>query len=38
LNVPWQNVIHQYQILGEHSEFLGLVVPDGWEEFFRFIG
>jgi hypothetical protein len=33
-----QNVIHQYQILGEHSEFLALIVPGGWEEFFRFIG
>ena len=31
-------VIHQYQILGTHTEFLGLIVPGGWEEFFRFIG
>ncbi|KAK3071800.1 hypothetical protein LTR53_008005 [Teratosphaeriaceae sp. CCFEE 6253] len=30
--------IHQYQILGPHSEFMGLIVPGGWEEFFRFIG
>ncbi|KAK4894620.1 hypothetical protein LTR27_007262 [Elasticomyces elasticus] len=30
--------IHQYQILGAHSEFVGLIVPGGWEEFFRFIG
>ena len=30
--------IHQYQILGNHTEFLGLIVPGGWEEFFRFIG
>ena len=29
---------HQYQILGTHTEFLGLIVPGGWEEFFRFIG
>ncbi|KAF2772197.1 hypothetical protein EJ03DRAFT_372352 [Teratosphaeria nubilosa] len=31
-------VIHQYQLLGSHSEFIGLIVPGGWEEFFRFIG
>jgi quercetin dioxygenase-like cupin family protein len=31
-------VVHQYQILGTHTEFLGLIVPGGWEEFFRFIG
>lgn len=31
-------VVHQYQILGTHSEFVGLIVPGGWEEFFRFIG
>lgn len=30
--------IHQYQILGDHSEMMGLIVPGGWEEFFRFIG
>ena len=30
-------VIHQYQVLGEHSEWLGLIIPGGWEEFFRFI-
>ncbi|KEF58625.1 uncharacterized protein A1O9_06551 [Exophiala aquamarina CBS 119918] len=30
--------IHQYQILGDYTEFVGLVVPGGWEEFFRFIG
>ncbi|KAK4554089.1 hypothetical protein LTR86_008930 [Recurvomyces mirabilis] len=30
--------IHQYQVLGPHSEFAGLIVPGGWEEFFRFIG
>jgi quercetin dioxygenase-like cupin family protein len=33
-----QHTIHQYQILGPYSEFLGLIVPGGWEEFFRFIG
>ncbi|KXL47714.1 hypothetical protein M433DRAFT_63839 [Acidomyces richmondensis BFW] len=32
------NTIHQYQILGVHSEMIGLIVPGGWEEFFRFIG
>ncbi|KKY28265.1 putative cupin domain protein [Diplodia seriata] len=31
-------VIHQYQILGDHTEFIGLIVPGGWEEFFRIIG
>ncbi|KAH9815743.1 Cupin domain [Teratosphaeria destructans] len=31
-------VVHQYQLLGTHSEFIGLIVPGGWEEFFRFIG
>ena len=30
--------MHQYQILGDHSEFVGLIFPGGWEEFFRFIG
>ncbi|KAK4947788.1 hypothetical protein LTR10_013296 [Elasticomyces elasticus] len=30
--------VHQYQILGEYTEFVGLIVPGGWEEFFRFIG
>ncbi|KAF2160889.1 hypothetical protein M409DRAFT_28769 [Zasmidium cellare ATCC 36951] len=30
--------IHQYQILGNHSEMVGLIIPGGWEEFFRFIG
>lgn len=32
------NTIHQYQIIGQYSEFLGLIVPGGWEEFFRVIG
>ncbi|OGE47465.1 hypothetical protein PENARI_c043G05623 [Penicillium arizonense] len=31
-------VIHQYQILGDRSEFIGLIVPGGWEEFFRLLG
>ncbi|KAK5214068.1 hypothetical protein LTR41_000260 [Exophiala xenobiotica] len=31
-------VVHQYQILGPYTEFVGLIVPGGWEEFFRFIG
>ncbi|KAK4505938.1 hypothetical protein PRZ48_003903 [Zasmidium cellare] len=30
--------IHQYQVLGNHSEMVGLIMPGGWEEFFRFIG
>ncbi|CAJ2512195.1 Uu.00g052100.m01.CDS01 [Anthostomella pinea] len=30
--------IHQYQVLGAHAEMVGLIVPGGWEEFFRFIG
>lgn len=33
-----QGTIHQYQILGEYTEFIGLIIPGGWEEFFRFIG
>ncbi|KAK4544585.1 hypothetical protein LTR36_004157 [Oleoguttula mirabilis] len=32
------NTVHQYQVLGAHSEMIGLIVPGGWEEFFRFIG
>ncbi|KAH8646049.1 RmlC-like cupin domain-containing protein [Tricladium varicosporioides] len=30
--------IHQYQIDSQHTEFIGLIIPGGWEEFFRFIG
>lgn len=30
--------IHQYQIDSSHTEFLGLIIPGGWEEFFRFVG
>ncbi|KAL3428227.1 cupin domain-containing protein [Phlyctema vagabunda] len=30
--------IHQYQIDAAHTEFIGLIIPGGWEEFFRFIG
>ncbi|KAL5317715.1 hypothetical protein ACEPPN_014813 [Leptodophora sp. 'Broadleaf-Isolate-01'] len=30
--------IHQYQITSSHTEFIGLIIPGGWEEFFRFIG
>jgi quercetin dioxygenase-like cupin family protein len=33
-----KGTIHQYQIDSEHSEFIGLIVPGGWEEFFRFVG
>lgn len=25
-------------MLGDHSEFIGLLVPGGWDEFFRFMG
>ncbi|KAK1625361.1 RmlC-like cupin domain-containing protein [Colletotrichum phormii] len=32
------NTIHQYQVLGDHSEFTGLIFPGGWEEFFRDLG
>ncbi|KAK2629879.1 hypothetical protein QTJ16_000699 [Diplocarpon rosae] len=32
------NTIHQYQITSPHTEFAGLIIPGGWEEFFRFIG
>ncbi|KAL5048552.1 RmlC-like cupin domain-containing protein [Aspergillus fruticulosus] len=31
-------VIHQYQTLGDRSEFIGLIVPGGWEDFFRLLG
>ncbi|KAF4636306.1 hypothetical protein G7Y89_g1790 [Cudoniella acicularis] len=30
--------IHQYQVDSHHTEFIGLIIPGGWEEFFRFIG
>lgn len=33
-----QGTVHQYQIIGDYSEFVGVIVPGGWEEFFRFIG
>lgn len=33
-----QGTIHQYQVASSHTEFLGLIIPGGWEEFFRFIG
>jgi len=33
-----QGTVHQYQIDSAHTEFIGLIVPGGWEEFFRFIG
>ncbi|KAJ9271364.1 hypothetical protein DTO212C5_2714 [Paecilomyces variotii] len=36
-SVPPTNV-HQFQILDNNTEFVGLIVPGGWEEFFRFIG
>ncbi|KAL4981256.1 hypothetical protein BDW68DRAFT_193064 [Aspergillus falconensis] len=31
-------VIHQYQTLGDRSEFIGLIIPGGWEDFFRLLG
>ncbi|TVY82325.1 Quercetin 2,3-dioxygenase [Lachnellula suecica] len=30
--------VHQYQMDSAHTEFVGLIIPGGWEEFFRFIG
>ncbi|KAH8882520.1 RmlC-like cupin [Thozetella sp. PMI_491] len=30
--------VHRYQVASEHCEFAGLIVPGGWEEFFRFVG
>lgn len=33
-----KGTIHKYQIDSEHNEFIGLIIPGGWEEFFRFIG
>lgn len=35
---PAQGTIHAYQLLGPHTEMLGLIVPGGWEEFFRCLG
>lgn len=32
------NIVHQYQVLGDYTEFLSLIVPGGWEDFFRVIG
>ncbi|OBT56974.1 hypothetical protein VE04_02566 [Pseudogymnoascus sp. 24MN13] len=32
------NTVHQYQIASAHTEFVGLIIPGGWEEFFRFVG
>jgi hypothetical protein len=34
----YQGVVHQYQIVHPHSEFAGLIIPGGSEEFFRFVG
>ncbi|KAI6715129.1 hypothetical protein JHW43_002366 [Diplocarpon mali] len=33
-----KNTVHQYQITSPHTEFAGLIIPGGWEEFFRFVG
>lgn len=30
--------VHAYQLLGHHSEFLGPVVPGGWDRFFDLCG
>jgi hypothetical protein len=30
--------VHQYQVLGDYTEYLSLIVPGGWEDFFRVIG
>jgi hypothetical protein len=30
--------VHRYQVDSAHTEFIGLIIPGGWEEFFRFIG
>lgn len=38
LLMPTQGTIHRYQVDSEHTEFIGLIIPGGWEEFFRFIG
>ncbi|OQV06657.1 Cupin domain-containing protein [Cladophialophora immunda] len=32
------NIVHQYQVLGDYTEYLSLIVPGGWEDFFRVIG
>ncbi|KAK9447915.1 RmlC-like cupin domain-containing protein [Limtongia smithiae] len=31
-------VVHQYQIISQHTEFIGLIVPGNWIDFFRFVG
>lgn len=33
-----QGTIHRYQIASQHCEFAGIIVPGGWENFFRFVG
>lgn len=30
--------VHAYQLLGHYSEFLGPIVPSGWDRFFDFTG
>ncbi|KAI8715974.1 Cupin-2 domain-containing protein [Fusarium sp. LHS14.1] len=35
---PSKYTVHQYQVLGDHSEFTGVIFPGGWEEFFRDLG
>lgn len=29
---PMWNTIHQYQVASTHTEFVGLIIPGGWEE------
>lgn len=33
-----QNIVHNPELLGPHTETLGLVVPGDWIDFFRYIG
>lgn len=33
-----QNIIHNPEMLGPHTEILGLVAPGDWVDFFRYIG
>ena len=32
------NIVHQYQLLGDFTEGTCLIIPGGWEDFFRAIG
>ena len=35
---PRQKVIHNPELLGPHTETLGLVAPGDWVDFFRYVG